>query len=325
MANDPERFDSVLLAMAQQHEGGVKDLLNTIVSFLARKTDFFTGGKEGEWEKIVQSTFYTYAKNAVEEANKIKKEKDEAEKRLKDIQQKKEQERMAQDFQPATVTEVTEQEAEKIQQDIEEEKKIKPELGSGDGASSTEESAKTDEDDDPKEKGKLKPNAGNGCDLEHYKWTQTLEEVELRVPLRQTLRPRDLTITIGKRHLKVGIKGQPLIIDAELDADVKVEDSTWVLQDGRNLLINLEKVNKMNWWSRLVTTDPEISTRKINPEPSKLSDLDGETRGLVEKMMYDQRQKEMGLPTSDEQKKQDVLKKFMEQHPEMDFSKCKFN
>ncbi|XP_037978487.2 nuclear migration protein nudC [Plutella xylostella] len=325
MANDPERFDSMLLAMAQQHEGGVKDLLNTIVSFLSRKTDFFTGGKEGDWEKMVKDTFYKHAKKAKEEADKIKKEKEEAEKRLKEIRQKKEQERLAQDFEPASVTEITDQEAEKLQEVIEREKTKSPEVGSGDGASGSAEDDLPPEDDDPKEKGKLKPNSGNGCDLENYKWTQTLEEVDLRVPLRQTLRPRDLVVTISKKHLKVGIKGQPLIIDGELDAEVKMEDSTWVLQDGRNLLINLEKVNKMNWWSRLVTNDPEISTKKINPEPSKLSDLDGETRGLVEKMMYDQRQKERGLPTSDEQKKQDTLKKFMEQHPEMDFSKCKFN
>ncbi|KAI3655929.1 hypothetical protein MP638_002634 [Amoeboaphelidium occidentale] len=155
-----------------------------------------------------------------------------------------------------------------------------------------------------------------------YKWKQTLQDVDVIVPVPKGTKSKQLNVQILKKKLVVGLKGQEAIIDGELCKEVKLDDSTWLI-DGDEVHIHLEKVNQMQWWENVITTHPKIDTTKIQPENSKLSDLDGETRSVVEKMMFDQRQKAAGLPTADELKKQEMLKKFQEQHPELDFSNTK--
>jgi len=158
-----------------------------------------------------------------------------------------------------------------------------------------------------------------------YEWTQTLTEVSVTVPVPSGTTKKDLDITIGKNKLKVALKGQPPIIDGELCQTVKIEDSFWSVVDKTRVHIELQKINTQQWWECVIKGHPAIDTTKIEPENSKLEDLDGETRGMVEKMMFDQRQKAAGKPTSDELKKMEVFENFKKQHPEMDFSNTKFS
>ncbi|KAL2850334.1 HSP20-like chaperone [Aspergillus pseudoustus] len=161
-----------------------------------------------------------------------------------------------------------------------------------------------------------------------YKWTQTIGDVDVTIPVPGNIKGRDLDVVLTKTKIKVAIKGQKPFIEGDLAHPIKVDDSSWTLETtskppGKEVSVHMDKVNQVEWWAHVVTSAPKIDVSKITPENSKLSDLDGETRAMVEKMMYDQRQKEMGGPTSDEQRKMDILKKFQAEHPEMDFSNAK--
>jgi hypothetical protein len=128
-----------------------------------------------------------------------------------------------------------------------------------------------------------------------YTWRQELGDLDLVVPVPKGTRARDLAIVIAKKKLSVGLKGKDKILDGELCQEIKLEDSTWTVgrcfgkrtsiisdlsstEDQEAIHIHLEKLNQQQWWENVLTHHPKIDVRKIQPENSKLSDLDGETR-----------------------------------------------
>ena len=171
----------------------------------------------------------------------------------------------------------------------------------------------------------LKPNSENGYDYGSYNFSQVLSSMDVYVPMKEGIKSRDVDVKISATSLKVGLKGEKAVIDGKLHDKVKPDDCTWTLIDNKLVHVYLEKHDAMKWWSCVITGEKELDTKKIVPENSKLSDLDGDVRQTVEKMMFDQRQKAMGLPTSDESDKMKMFEKFKEQHPEMDFSNAKIN
>lgn len=170
------------------------------------------------------------------------------------------------------------------------------------------------------------PPVGNGGTTEKYRWTQTLKEVTMYIQLPKGTKSRQVNVSYTPTNLTVGIQGQAPLIDGKLTNRIHCDNSTWMFEAEDSMVtIELSKVEGMSWWEGVLEGDPTINTRKIVPENSKLDDLDRDTRSTVEKMMFDQRQKQMGKPTSDEMKKQEAIKRFMAMHPEMDFSNAKIS
>ena len=359
------QFDAFFMNVASQcssiasneHVHGINaiDIMHeAYFGFLRRKTDFFSRSSStlNEEEKNRGKTSVLKAlEKQREEVEKSKttfeREKEETEKRKhKEMVKKKEREEemrekiaeeererkervrealMAQKMEEAKkkIVELDE-DGNEVMNDEEEDKDEQQKVA----RENTEKVEKEEEDPHALQPGTVHPSPLNGGEAEHYVWSQTLQEVDVRLPVPVGTRAKDIVCEFTATTFKFGLKSEPALRIPEkskLCESIKPDDSFWTLEDNREVRLTLTKSNQMSWWENVIKGDPRIDTKKVVPENSNLADLDGETRSTVEKMMYDQRQKAAGKPTSDQESKMGLMKKFMESHPEMDFSNCKFD
>jgi hypothetical protein len=352
--NDP-RFDGLYVNVANQTHG-IEPLLDTVFSFLRRQSDFFAGppgsGENGTEEAIStvnrvlrkHADIYLADKNRKEmerQARKIKKASDEAAPGGGDVMAGGDKDDVMEldadgafdisrsgdvNLKPPPPSALASASVDSGRMIDEEATSSSSSSSPPEAGASSDGRADGHDDEEDKDDDNGPPPVGNGGTVDgKYVWTQTLQELCVSVPLPEGTRGKDLNVVMTKTRLRVGFKGKAeTIVDGALSQAIIVDDSFWTVEDGNRLVLTLQKSNQMEWWESVCVDDPKINIRKVEPENSKLSDLDGETRQTVEKMMYDQRQKAMGLPTADEAKKYEILEKFKRSHPEMDFSQTKF-
>ena len=112
-----------------------------------------------------------------------------------------------------------------------------------------------------------------------------------------------------KDYLKVvdKVKGNTLL-EGEFYDKIKVDESSWSIEDGNKLIFLFEKADE-NVWKTILKGDDEIDTTKVD-NSKKIDDFDEETQGGLRKVLYEQQRKNMGLPTTEEESQQEMLKKM---------------
>merc|ERR1719350_1108386 len=199
-----------------QQSGSIENILDAFFGFLQGKTDFFTGGSdEAAAETLVLKYYKKHWKagqkrrGEMQEKNKIADEERKAKAELKKKADEEEYTKRQEELKASRVQEVTDEEAAAIQ--AKKQKKEEENGGDNDDAKSDEGSK------DP-------PPEGNGGKTDKYTWTQTLGALEVFVPVRPGVRAKEVTCDIGNDTLKVGVKGEPLILNGKMFAKVKSDD-----------------------------------------------------------------------------------------------------
>eukprot|EP00928_Gymnodinium_smaydae_P046766 TRINITY_DN31183_c0_g1_i1.p1 TRINITY_DN31183_c0_g1~~TRINITY_DN31183_c0_g1_i1.p1 ORF type:complete len:392 (-),score=122.17 TRINITY_DN31183_c0_g1_i1:216-1391(-) len=143
----------------------------------------------------------------------------------------------------------------------------------------------------------------NGAVTDKYYWSQSLAEVTLEVEV-EPCRAKDVKVDLTATRLSIKCMGKT-VLEGKLHEKIFNEDSIWHLDENRVVLV-VEK-QRQTWWKCVLEGDEEIDTTKVESTRA-MYEYDGETQGAIRKIMFDQNQKAMGKPTSDQLRTADVMR-----------------
>lgn len=145
---------------------------------------------------------------------------------------------------------------------------------------------------------------GNGGSTKRYTWTQTIDETSVLVAVPEGTKGKDLSVSLKPSSISVRMKkavegeDEPhTLLDGDLVEKIRIDESTWSLEGGV-LVLTLDKPKK-TWWDTVLIGDEKIDTTLVDSR-RRIDEYDESTQGALRKILFDQRQEQLGQPTSDE-------------------------
>ncbi|CAL1680372.1 unnamed protein product [Lasius platythorax] len=156
----------------------------------------------------------------------------------------------------------------------------------------------------------------NGAVRDNYVWTQTLNDLDILVKIPEHIKTSKNMIKVNISSDEVKIDVKPLnsstdsewdnIFNGKLSFKIRKDESIWSIEAGKHINIHLEKVTE-RWWEALIVDEPKIDLSKIDCS-KHFDDMIPEEQMKVQKLMWNQQQKLLGKPTSEQIKMEATLK-----------------
>ena len=295
------RYDDLLGAILQQ-EGKMEPFFDHIFNFLFRRTDFYItmktptdkmGFSPGRAEVIVRDAFKRY-----ETAGKARELRAQQPTKLKHT------------------SDTTISDKRTSIQDTERDESIPVEkniLPTANVSTDKAPSEHTQESSDVTDGGPGLDSGDtyNGGVTDKYKWSQTLNELDVQIDLPINTKPKDVTVLITNTHLTVSVNTADqqltqVLIEGDLPYKVLTDSSIWMVESGV-IHVSLEKA-KERMWGSVFEGETEIDLTKVDAVKD-ISDLDPESQAAVSRVIFDQHQKNQGKPQSHEIETYNLLEK----------------